>query len=78
MLVQHDEAGQHALAGQIDDGRASRRRRARGIAERGDAGVADYERLILSRLGAGAVDDPRVYEGDDRRLDFDERRERIG
>jgi hypothetical protein len=75
--VQHDEPRHDALARQIDDGRAGRRGRARRVAQRGDVAVADHDRLVLARGGAGAVDDPPVDERDDRRLHLDVRGERI-
>ncbi len=77
MLVQHDEPRDDALAGEIDDRRAGRRRRARRGADCGDIAVADDDRLIVVPRRAGAVDDPRVYQRENRRLHFDVRRERI-
>ena len=42
-----------------------------GSAHRGDASVADDERLILERRGAGAIDHARVREHDGGRVDGD-------
>ena len=49
VLVQHHEAGDDALAGEVEDGRAGRRRDARRVAERGDDAVANDEGLIVAR-----------------------------
>ena len=72
VLVDHDEAGDDALAGQIDDGRAVGRLHTGGIADLRDVGVSDDDRLPLARRRTGAVDDAHVGQGHNRRIDLDE------
>ena len=72
VLVQHDEAGDDALAGEIDDRRAGRRHDGRRGAELGDVAVANHERLIRPRGRAGAVNDADMRQRNDSRVDFHE------
>ena len=75
MLMQHHEAGQHGLAGEIDDVRADRRSKLAARSDGGDATVADDDGLILAGRRAAAINEFRVGEGNERRA---ERNEGIG
>ena len=71
MLVHHHQAGDHALAGEVDRRRAAGDSDPGEVADRGDVAVAQDQRLILARRRAGAVDHAHVGQRDDRRFDLD-------
>jgi len=77
VFVHHHETGNDALAGQVDDGGASRRRDRVCGTDAGDGAVANDERLVFARRRAGAVDDADMRERNDRRVDLDVGCERI-
>jgi hypothetical protein len=70
VLVQHDEAGDDALPGRVDDSRALGNRHVR--ADRRNEPVANDERLIRPGRRAGPVDHSHMSQRDHGRIDFDE------
>src|SRR5262249_31122913 len=72
MLVDHYQARDDGLAGEIEHGRVSRSLDARGVTELSDVAIADDQRLVLLRSRAGPVDDAHVRERDDGGIDLEE------
>jgi hypothetical protein len=68
VLVHHDEARDHALAGEIDRGCASGNVHARVVADVHYRAVLDDDRLTRARGCTGAVDDPHIRQRDEWRI----------
>ena len=72
VLVHHHEAGDDALASEIDYGRAFGCLHATCVTELGNEAVAQDDRLAFTRRRAGAVDDAHIGERDHGCIDLDE------
>ena len=76
VVVQPDDPGDHGLPGEIDRARACRDGHRARRPDGGDLLAADDDRLPVLHRRAGAVDDARVRERDDRLVDGHVRLER--
>src|SRR5664279_2359617 len=71
MIVHPDEAGDDAVATQVEDLRAGWDRRS-GAADLIDLPSHDDDRGVIASRGAGAIDHAHVREREDRRVDANE------